>query len=148
MAKTVSVNTVDPGVPVESLVRDLRSGALGGALAAIGNLVLYVIAQALAGAELVVPTGPGGELVPLTPLNVALTSFIPGVVAGLILWLLTRATREPVQIFLGVAISFLLFSFTAPLGLPSIPDNTRVLLAAMHVIAAISILGVLLKYNR
>jgi hypothetical protein len=71
---------------------------------------------------------------------------LPGLFAGVLLWLLGRTVREPVQIFMGIALSILLFSFTAPLGLATIPDNVRIFLVLMHIITAGAIGGTLYLY--
>lgn len=131
-----------------SLKRALLVGFLGGALAAVGNLIVYAVAEWLLQMNLVVPTGPDGSLIPLSPGNVAITSFIPGMSAGLLLWLIGRWTAQPFQVFLGIAVSFLLFSFTAPLGLATIPDPVRVVLSIMHIVAALLITWVIARYAR
>ena len=128
------------------ITRALQIGVLGGLLAALGNLVVYAVSESLFDMNLVVPTGPGGELVPLTILNVAVTSVIPGLVAGLLLYFLSRVSSEPLQIFGGIALSILLFSFTLPLGAPAIPFDVRAALAVMHVVAAGAITWMVWRY--
>jgi len=145
MPEVKTANPINQRARTYTILTGLRAGMLGGLVAAIGNLIIFLIGQAFLGDSFVVPTFPDGAPGAVSPVNVALYSLVPGVVAGLLLALLNRSASEPVQIMLGISISFLLFSFTAPLGLPSIPDMTRVVLAVMHVVAAVAILGILLR---
>lgn len=123
----------------------LIAGTLGGILAALGNLLLYLVARGMVGDQLMVPVGEGGALIPLSPLRVAITSFLPGLAAGILYWIFHRWSQKGFEIFVGVSVSFLLFSFTAPLGMPTIPDAARPLLAAMHVVAALAIVGMFVR---
>lgn len=130
---------------VYSFASALKFGALGGLVAALGNLVVWLIGVSLIGDQLATPLLTGG-FGPLPPSQVALISFIPGVGAGLVLWMLDRWLGKPWGIFTGIALSILLFSFTAPLGMAVIPDAARVFLSIMHVVAAGAILGILYRY--
>ena len=141
-----SANRVETRQHRLPIARALQIGVLGGLLAAVGNVLLYFITQALLGINFIVPALPGGQLVPLTIVNVVLASFIPGLAAGLLLYLLTRISGEAMQIFLGIAVSILLFSFTMPMGAPGIPFDVRAVLAAMHLIAAGAIMWMVTRF--
>jgi hypothetical protein len=60
---------------------------------------------------------------------------IPGLLAGVFYWALSRFTRRATTIFLAVSAAFALISLAGPLTLP-IDLGTRLALAAMHLVAA------------
>src|SRR5262245_12411912 len=117
---------------------------LAGLGATAANVVVYFIAAA-AGAippTVLVPT-MNNPPAPLTVLPVMFNSFVPALVAGVLLALLNRFVRRPVQVFRIVAAVVLLVSFANPLTIPAVPLAMIIALDLMHIVAAAIIVGVL-----
>lgn len=124
-----------------------RAALLGGVLAAVANIVVLLIANAL-GLTLDVPLGPNAtETAPMGVLPVILASFLPALGAAGLLALLARFTRRPITIFLGVSALFLLLSFGPLLGTPVVV-STKVVLGLMHLVAAVPIVWALVTQGR
>lgn len=114
---------------------------LAGAGAAAINLVVYFIVSA-AGAIPQTVLIPGMNM-PVTAVPVVLNSFVPAILAGVLLALLNRFTRRPVRIFRIVAAVLLVLSFANPLTIPGAPLAMVLALDFMHIVAAAVIVGVL-----
>jgi hypothetical protein len=114
---------------------------LAGVAAAAVNLVVYFIASA-AGAIPQTVLIPGMNQ-PVTFVPVILNSFVPAILAGVLLALLNRFTRRPVRIFRIVAAVLLVLSFANPLTIPGAPLSMILALDFIHIVAAAVIVGVL-----
>ncbi|HBG74208.1 MAG: hypothetical protein A2X25_03810 [Chloroflexi bacterium GWB2_49_20] len=123
-------------------------GLLISIISVLANLLFFALTQAL------------GELyiIPLTeiPLNsgpmpvfmVILATFIPAILAAMLYSFLSKiAPNSTLPPFLSVAGTALLVSFGGPLDLPGAGMQTKLLLSAMHIIAAIIIVGGLLIFH-
>jgi hypothetical protein len=119
-----------------------QAALIAGVLAALGNLLLLVIAG-LFGISILTPVPPEGTTIaPLTAGPVVVSSVVPALAAALLLGLLGRFTASPLRAFHVIAVLFLLVSFAGPLGLP-VDATSKLLLNLMHIIAAAAIVGVL-----
>lgn len=112
---------------------------VAGAVAVIGNLIVFGIARAL-NVPLDIPTGPQTSG-PLTVAPVIATSFIPALLAAGFLALLSRFVKRPLRMFQSVGIVAALLSLLGPSLMP-IAGATKVILILMHLVAAGSIIGV------
>lgn len=114
-----------------------------GVTAAIGNLIVFVVAQNLFGLSLMIPQSPGNTtLVPLTIDPILGASIIPAIGAAVLLAILGRLVKRPFRIFQIIAVIVLLLSFGGPLNLP-IGGVEKVALAVMHVVTAVAIVVIL-----
>lgn len=120
----------------------LRPAAVGGAVAAGLNLALYFAAPAL-GADLVGEYNPGAAPSTLPAVMVIVASIIPAFGAAGLLTLLGRFTPKAPTVFAAVAAVFTVVSFGGPAGLAGASTATKVVLAAMHVVAAVPIAAAL-----
>jgi hypothetical protein len=115
-----------------------RAVLLAAVLSAALNLLVFYLAGAL-GVDFTGPfMGPDAPPTPLSPLQVAITSAVPAVAAGMLLWLLNRFAPRPATIFVAVAAVFGLLSLGGPLSLP-IPGGAQAALALMHAVAGVAI---------
>lgn len=127
-----------------SLRRIWAAGALGALVSATANLALYALARGPLGIELLVPAGPGsGQLVLLEPSKTMIASMAPAVVAALVFAGLSLWTRRPLRNLLALAAPLFALSIVGPLQLP-MDLAPRLVLAAMHAVAACSIVGAFL----
>ncbi|MDQ3035629.1 MAG: DUF6069 family protein [Myxococcota bacterium] len=127
--------------------RVLWAAPLTGAIAAIGNVLVYVLAGAV-GLELGLAPEPGATIAPLPIGPVIGASIVPAILGGIVFALLTRFTRQGPRIFVGLAIAFTLVSMFPVATVPTDGTATRVVLALMHVIAAAAITLGLLRFTR
>lgn len=118
-------------------------GAFAAGLAVVANLIVYAVAEGVAGLNLQVPNQQTGGLMDLGPAPVALLSAVPAVVATLLAAALHRWTAAPRRWFLILATVVLIASF-APTLLIGVPASTTLTLALMHVVAAAAIVRSLL----
>ena len=116
---------------------------LGGAAAAVVNLVLYFGAKA-AGVPMTGEFQPGtaGEL--MLPL-VVITSIVPALFAAIIALLFQKFTKAPARNFAILAIGFGLFSLGGPANVKQIAVSTIVVMELMHVVAGVGIGGMLVR---
>ena len=123
-----------------SLGRFLAFGSIAGVLAAVANAVVYLLASAL-GAMPNSVLAPGGA--PITLFPVVLSSFVPALVAAVLLVVLGRFTRRPFGIFQTVAVVLLVLSLVTPFTIPGAPAGMIATLLIMHALAAAAIIWVL-----
>src|SRR5215813_10079029 len=114
---------------------------LAGLAAAGVNAVIYVIESAAGAIPQTVLVPSMNQ--PITVVLVILNSFVPAILAGVLLALLNRFTRRPVRLFRIIAAVVLLLSFINPFTIPGAPPAMIIALALMHVVAAAIIVGVL-----
>lgn len=125
--------------------RLLWVGPLAGAVAAVVNAVIFLLASGLGAIpqDIVVP-GQG----PITLGPVVVSSFVPALLGAGLLALLVRFTRRPVRVFRIVALVALVLSFVTPFSLAGAPAAMVLTLLLMHVAAAAVIVGVLTTLAR
>lgn len=119
---------------------------LAGVAAAAANALVFLIAQA-AGAippDIIVPEANE----PITVVPVMMVSFMPAIVAGIVLAILAALTPHPVKIFLIIATIMLILSFYTPFTIPGAIMPMIVVLNLMHIIAAVVISWVLIRFSR
>lgn len=120
-------------------------GIAAASVAAIANAMVFLIITVL-GAEVMVAPPGSVQAIPLGVLPVILSSFVPGVAATVLLYVLGRLTPKPLKAFWAISALFLLFSFNGPISLP-VGGMNKAILGLMHVVAAASIVGILTKYS-
>jgi hypothetical protein len=123
--------------------------AKAGAIAALGatiiNLIFFFITRTL-GLGYIMPMRPELPPEPLPASAVIFATVMPTIAATLFFLALGRFTKQPVRIFLIIAVVFLLFSFGGPMTLPaSVTLGTKMALNVMHVFAGVIIVGVLVQ---
>ena len=124
------------------------AGLVGGIAGAIGNVIVFLIAKYLFGLPLLIPLqGPGSPLEPLPVFMVIVATLASAVGATILLALLGKFAPRPILVFQIISVVFLLVSFGAPFSLP-VDLGTKLALNAMHVVAAIAIVGVLTTLGR
>jgi hypothetical protein len=119
------------------------SGLLGGALAFVGVLILFIIAR-LFGVSLQVGAPPDWtSLVSLPATQLFFATIIPAVVATLLYAVLRLIFKQSAaRVFQVIALILLLLSLGGPLSLAVNPVN-KIILALMHVVTALSIIWAL-----
>jgi hypothetical protein len=137
----VAANTTANQTERIALGRLWWASLLAGLGAAAANVVVYLIASA-AGAIPQTVLIPGMNM-PVTAVPVILNSFVPAILAGVLLALLNRFARRPVRLFRIIAVVLLLLSFANPFTIPGAPIAMILALNVMHVVAAAIIVGVL-----
>lgn len=127
-----------------SFSKALVAGLIGGVIAAVVNLVLFFVFQAINGGPLLVtrPGTSGPEALPL--FAVLLFSVGPGLVAGIAYWALARFSANPHRWFLIVSALVFVAFFFGPLGAAQGAVAVWAL-ELMHVGAAVPIIWALLK---
>jgi uncharacterized protein len=125
-----------------SVNRLLWAAPAAGAVAAVGNMAVWAVARGLS-VPLDIPMGPQPDA--LTALGagpIIAVSFIPALLAGVLLAVLGRFFTNPLRVFQILAGAGLLLSLIGPLVLP-VAGATKVVLLTMHMVAAAGIVGVL-----
>ncbi len=97
------------------------------------NVLFYLLVTTISGQSLVLPPPMNSQL-PLLPIIMA--SLIGIIGAMVVLLLINRFVNNAVRVYTIVAIIVLLLSLISPLTAPT-DAFSRIMLAAMHVIAAI-----------
>jgi hypothetical protein len=124
--------------------RLLRVGVLAGVLSASANALVLAFASSLLGAVGVVVIPPDGTV---TFGQVVGASVAGAVGAAAIFAVIGRFTRRPIRIFWGVAAVGLLLSFL-PIALAGATGSSAGTLALMHVVAAVTNVGLLTTLGR
>ena len=111
---------------------------LAAAVAAIANLALYFIADALG-------AFPDGILLPngqtMGPAPVISTSVIGVIAAAIVFAVLGRFSARPIRLFRIVALVALVLSFASPFGIAGAGAAYIGTLLLMHVVAALAAIG-------
>ena len=120
--------------------RLVPAGALALVLAAVANVVVYLVASSLGAMPQDVDANGQG---PITfPMVVAMSAV--GAVAGTLVYaLIGRFVRRPVRVFRLVSALALVLSFVGPFTIPSAPAAMVGALLLMHVVAAVAVVGLL-----
>jgi hypothetical protein len=116
----------------------IKAGLTGGVIAAVANTVLYGIARA-AGVDFVARFNPNDAAQALFPFQPAVASLVPSVFAALVLLGLSKVLKRPAIPFAILATAFGLFSLGGPLNLGDASMATKLVLAAMHLVAGAAI---------
>ena len=136
---SVAPNPVASGrVPAGHL---LRVGVLAAVLSASANMLVFAIASSLLGTVVIPPDGV------VTFGQVVGASMAGAVGAAAIFAVIGRFTRRPIRIFWGVATVGLLLSFL-PIALAGVTGSSAGTLALMHVVAAVTNVGLLTTLGR
>lgn len=127
--------------PTSSKRSLLFAATIGAIIAAVVNVVIYLIGDS-AGVTFMVPAGgPGGEPMELPIFAIVLVSAVPAFIAvGLINLLRRFAGQRAMMIFYVLAIIVLALSF-APFTQEGMAAEAVPYLAVMHVVAAGAIVG-------
>ena len=107
-------------------------GILAGLIAGVINVIIYFVAKSMGGISDAVLL-PGGDPLMLVP--VILSSVLPGLLAGLLLFGIFKFFSNPVRIFSITACIFLVVSMAGPLVTPGLPTGMRITLSLMHLAA-------------
>ena len=120
--------------------RLVPAGALALVVAAAANAVVYLVASSLGAVPQDVDANGQG---PITlPMVVAMSA--AGAVAGTLVYALVgRFVRRPVRVFRLVSALALVLSFVGPLTIPGAPAAMVGALLLMHVVAAVTVVGLL-----
>ncbi len=121
--------------------RLLRVGVLVAVLSASANTLVLAIASSLLGAVVIPPDGT------VTFGQVVGASVAGAVSAVVIFAIIGRFTLRPVRVFLGVAAVGLFLSFL-PITLAGATGSSAGTLALMHVVAAVTNVGLLTTLGR
>lgn len=129
------------------MTRILKATAGAAVLAAVLNVIVYVVALGPLGADLLVetPVSDGPETLPV--LNVIALSVGSAMAAGVALAVLNRLTGQARRAFVVLAVVVLAVSFL-PLADPALATLDAGVLGVMHVVAAIPILALLTPLAR
>jgi hypothetical protein len=119
----------------------------GGIVAAVVNVGWFLATHA-SGVDFVMQPDPSKPAAMITIPSVAIASVIPAFIAGGLLWVLRRFTKQPARTFLVISIAFALLSLAGPATVGGANAGTRMALMAMHLIAAAVISGALLRQGR
>jgi hypothetical protein len=136
----------DPRVRIPA-GRVWRAGLLAAAVAAVANAIVFTIERMVLALPLPVPQGASGQMAPLPLVMVVVVSLGAAIGATLMLAILNRFVQRSIRWFQGIAAVALLLSFSGPISLP-VDTSTKVGLAAMHLVAAAAIVGVLTGMSR
>lgn len=128
-------------VPKRSIGSWLIAGLVGGGVAAILNLVIYFVANAMLG-DLAVAMQPGQPMAPLTFVAVIVTSIVPAVLAALVLAVLQRFLANGTRVFQILAVILGLLSLFPALTQAS-SLSVGLVLASMHIVAVVAIVWAL-----
>ncbi len=119
----------------------LRIVLIAGTAAALGNVMIYSIAQSIGNVRLQVPMPDGSQLELALPM-ILIMSILPAVGAAGLYFGLSRFTARPLRIFQGTAAVVLLLSLI-PLFTLNVVGDVRGYLLAMHVVTAAIVSAVL-----
>ncbi len=110
--------------------------------AAIANIVLFFIANAILSEPVSVPA----EMGVVNVVSITISTLVGTLGALLAFVLIKRFTRHPARTFLIVAVVALIVSMAGPFGSAGIALSTRLVLALMHIIAAAIIVPLLMPH--
>ena len=113
---------------------------VGAGTAAVLNVLLLILARG-AGYEPMVKSGGMMIPEPIKELQVVISCIIPAIGASALLWALRRWSRKASYMFYKIAMIFLVLSMVGPAMVPVNRFATRIILGAMHLVAAGAIIG-------
>lgn len=118
----------------------MKAALVGAAIAAVGNLILLLLAG-LFNIPLTVAVGPPGQNAPVMSLGavqVIIFSVLPALMGGLLYFVLTRLSARASAIFIVIAVIVALLSLLPIFGQPLTAGGVVVLIL-MHIVAAAAI---------
>ena len=124
-----------------------KGGAIGAAVGAVVNVVLYFAASA-GGVSMIAEFEKGSPPIAMPFPPVVIASFVPFVFASLVAMALSRFTAKASSIFVGIAVVMSLLSMSGPAMLPGASVGLRVVLGLMHVVSGITITGGILRFGK
>ena len=124
-----------------------KGAGIGAAVGAVGNVVLYGIANA-SGISMVGEFMRGQPPLPMPFPPVIISSFVPALFAALVAMALNRFTARPARVFTVVAVVFGLVSMVGPASIAGAGVGLRVVLALMHVVSGLTITMGILRLGR
>ncbi len=127
--------------------RVAMAGLAGALIASIANLGLYFVSLA-AGVSMVGQYDPSAAATALPPAMVVVACVVPAIAATTLLVVLNAVTQHAGRNFAVLSVVGALLSMGGPATLPEADTATRVVLAAMHLIAAAAISLALLRGGR
>lgn len=119
---------------------------VAGIAAAIANALVYYVAHAIGA----VPDNgiiPNADQ-PITVVPVLIASFFPAIVAGILLAVLSLITEKAIKVFIFISTFLLVLSFYMPFTIPEAFGSMILVLNLMHIVAAVVIVGLLIKLTR
>ncbi|MFD2570064.1 DUF6069 family protein [Spirosoma soli] len=119
---------------------------IAGLAAAILNAILFLIGSSTGAFSPDYINPNTGQ--PITVGPVIMASIVPALVAGILLALLNRFTKNPLKIFNIIALVVFVLMFATPLMLPNAPMGMVVILELMHVVVAGVVVWVFNKYAK
>jgi hypothetical protein len=127
----------------------MKAALIGAGIAAVGNLILLLLAGLLSIPLDVMagPPGPNTPVMPIGAIQVIIFSVLPAFVGGLIYWVLNRVSARASTIFIVIAVVVLLLSLLPIFGQPLTAGGVIVLIL-MHIVAAVAITWALVKRAR
>ncbi len=110
------------------------------AIAAVANVVVFsILGLFIDWNATMTPAGA-----PVSAVPVAMLSFIPVLLSGVVLFLLARFTRRPATLWVWVCVVVTVLSFVTPFSVPGAPLPWVIGLEVLHVVAgAIAAIGYL-----
>jgi Family of unknown function (DUF6069) len=130
-----------------SIGKFVQAGLIGGVIAAIINLILYFLGNAINGGPMLVKP-PGVTTIQGVPwFMVIIQSVLPGVIAGALYGLLARFTARASTIFLVIAAIIFILFFLNPL-LAAQNATTIVVLEIMHIVVAASVIWFIFRATK
>ena len=141
-------HTKAPARSAVSWTRLLGAGVIAGIVAAVANIVVWLVAKnAFDVPFLVVPAG-SSDLQPITLGLIAGSSVLPAVVAAVLFGVLLRFTKGAQMIFITLSIIVLVLTLIMPLTQPTgVAVSTKVILVIMYAIVASIVVSVLVRTN-
>lgn len=131
--------TVTTGQTASDLRPWWQIAVIAAVAAAIGNLLVYLIAVGLFDADVRVPEAPGSATyVDLSVVQVLFASIVPAILATLLAIALLRWTGAPRRWFVISAVVIFLLSFLSFVDLDA-STGAYMTLALMHLVAAVAI---------
>jgi hypothetical protein len=123
-----------------------RGLPVAAAVSAVLNLLIFEYVTRVLKLPIVLAQKADEPLMPLGIGAVLGASIVPAAFAALMLVgliALSRSLRRPVVLFYGIAAIFLAVSMSGPLGVITDTVSTKWVLVAMHIVAGVSIAGIL-----
>ena len=120
-------------------------------VATAANVVFYYVVTAGFGEEPLVPNRFPPPAYAALPVMVVISLTVFGTLgAGIVFGIVSKLARRPLRVYLGISVAMLLLSFVPTLTLPSPPVELshKLVLGAMHIIAAIAVVSTLIALGR
>lgn len=126
--------------------RLLIVGLAVGAVAAVVNVLIFLVTKAAFSLPFIIPMDPSQPPQELPVFALIVASLVPALGAGVFYGLLGRFARSrATTIFLAVSVGFVLLSLLGPMSLP-IDLGTRLVLALLHITTGTIITGGLIRF--